>query len=106
MPRVRCDPVERMRALVLKAKGNAVTLKLKTLCEERRAALALLKMLTDAGYLKRVGDGKYLLQRSSPLWEALEQGTAVQLLEQLYNRKKPQNKFEEARRPKKSGFKK
>jgi hypothetical protein len=62
--------------LVLKAKGNTVTLKLKALCGGRRAALALLKVLTDAGCLKRIGGGKYLLQCGSPLWEALEQGTA------------------------------
>jgi predicted transcriptional regulator of viral defense system len=89
MRRGRCDPLEHMRALVLKAKGNVVTLKLKTLCGERRAALALLKMLADAGYLRRIGDGKYLLQRGSPLWEALERGEAARLLEQLYSSRLP-----------------
>jgi predicted transcriptional regulator of viral defense system len=74
--------------LVLKARGNVVTLKLKTLCGERRAAMALLRKLTDTGYLKRIGDGKYLLQKGSPLWEALEQGRADQLLKQLHNQQK------------------
>ncbi len=81
-----------MRMLVLKAKGNAVTLKLKMFCGERRTALALLKVLADAGYLKRIGDGKYLLQRGTPLWEALEQGRAAQLLEQLHLNQKPQKR--------------
>jgi predicted transcriptional regulator of viral defense system len=75
-----------MRALVLRAKGNMVTLKLKALCGDRRAALTLLKELTDAGYLRRVGDGKYLLHRNSPLWEALEQGKVDKLLRHLRNR--------------------
>jgi predicted transcriptional regulator of viral defense system len=70
--------------LVLKAKGNTVALKLKTLCGDRHAAMALLRKLADAGYLKRISDGKYLLQRGSPLWEALEQGKADQLLNQLH----------------------
>jgi predicted transcriptional regulator of viral defense system len=78
--------------LVLKARGNAVTLKLKTLCGERRAAMALLRKLTDTGYLKRIGDGKYLLQRGTPLWEALEQGRADQLLEHLHTNQKPQRR--------------
>jgi len=62
--------------MVLKARGNAVTLKLKTFCGDRRTAMALLRRLADAGYLKRIGNGKYLLQRGSPLWETLEQGKA------------------------------
>jgi hypothetical protein len=78
--------------LVLKAKGNTVTLKLKALCGGRRAALALLKALTDAGYLKRMGDGKYLSQRGSLLWEALEQGKHAQLLSQLHTNQKPQRR--------------
>jgi predicted transcriptional regulator of viral defense system len=75
-----------MRALVLKTKGNVITLKLKALCGDRRTTMALLRELTDAGYLKRIGDGKYLLYRSSPLWEALEQGKVDQLLRHLRNR--------------------
>jgi predicted transcriptional regulator of viral defense system len=81
-----------MRTLVLKAKGNTVTLKLKALCGERRAALALLRKLANAGYLKRIGGGKYLLRRGSPLWEALEQGKAAQLLERLRINQKPRRK--------------
>jgi predicted transcriptional regulator of viral defense system len=86
MRRGRCNALEHMRMLVLKARGNVVTLKLKALCGERRGAMALLRRLADAGYLKRIGNGKYLLQRGSPLWEALEQGTADQLLKQLHNK--------------------
>jgi len=86
MQRGKCDVLEHMRNLVLKAKGNVITLKLKTLCGDRRAALTLLKELTDAGYLKRIGDGKYLLYRNSPLWEALEQGKVDELLRHLRNR--------------------
>jgi predicted transcriptional regulator of viral defense system len=78
--------------LVLKARGNVVTLKLKALCGERRGAMALLRRLADAGYLKRIGGGKYLLQRGSPLWEALEQGRAGQLLEHLHTSQKPQKR--------------
>ncbi len=92
MQRGRCDPLEHIRMLVLKARGNTVTLKPKMLCGGRRTALVLLKALTDAGYLKKIGDGKYLLQRGSPLWEALEQGKAAKLLEQLRNRKETQNR--------------
>jgi len=82
-----------MRMLVLKARGNVVTLKLKTLCGERRGAVALLRRLADAGYLKRIGNGKYLLQRGTPLWEALEQGKADRLLKQLHNRWKKRRFF-------------
>jgi len=87
MRRGRCNALEHMRMLVLKARGNVVTLKLKALCGERRGTVALLRRLADAGYLKRIGNGKYLLQRGTPLWEALEQGTVAQLLERLYDRK-------------------
>jgi predicted transcriptional regulator of viral defense system len=92
MPYGKCDVFEHMRALVLKTKGNVITLKLKRLCGERRGALALLRKLADAGYLKRINDGKYLLQRGSPLWEALEQGKVAQLLEQLHINRKPQRR--------------
>lgn len=81
--------MERMRMLVLKAKGNAVTLKPKALCDERRAAAALLRRLADAGYLKRLGGGKYLLRRGSPLWEALERGEADRLLRLLRASQRP-----------------
>ncbi len=91
MPHGDCDLLERMREIVLKARGNVVTLKPKTLCGGGRVVAMLLKRLAEAGYLKKMGDGKYLLQRGSPLWEALERGEAAQLLEQLRNRKEPQN---------------
>jgi predicted transcriptional regulator of viral defense system len=81
-----------MRALVLKAKGNAVTLKPKALCGERRGVMALLRRLVDAGYLKRLGNGKYLLQRGSPLWEALERGETSQLLGQLRASQRPRRR--------------
>ena len=92
---MRCSKLsalEHMRILVLKAKGNMLTLKLKALCGERHTAIALLRKLADAGYLKRIGDGKYLLQRGTPLWEALEQGKAAQLLEQLHINQKPRRR--------------
>ncbi len=92
MPRGRCDLLEHMRMLVLKARGNAVTLKPKMLCGERHTALALLRKFADAGYLKRIGNGKYLLQRGTPLWEALEQGKTAWLLGQLYINKKPRRR--------------
>jgi len=92
MLRGRCDVLEHMRMLVLKAKGNMLTLKLKALCGDRHTAMALLRRLADAGYLKRMGDGKYLLQRGTPLWEALEQGKAAQLLEQLRINRKPRRR--------------
>jgi predicted transcriptional regulator of viral defense system len=92
MRRGRCNALEHMRMLVLKARGNVVTLKLKALCGERRGAMAMLKRLADAGYLKKIGDGKYLLQRGTPLWEALEQGRADQLLKQLHTNQKRRRK--------------
>ncbi len=78
-----------MRALVLKAKGNTTTLKPKMLCG---GGAALLKALAGAGYLKRMGGGKHLLQRGTPMREALEQGRAAQLLEQLHLNQKPQKR--------------
>jgi hypothetical protein len=77
--------------LVLKAKGNVVTLKPKALCGARRTAAMLLRKLADAGYLKKIGGGKYLLQRGSPLWKALEQGD--RLLKQLQSRWKKRRFF-------------
>jgi predicted transcriptional regulator of viral defense system len=85
MRRGRCNALEHMRM-------NVVTLKLKALCGERRGAMALLRRLADAGYLKKIGDGKYLLQRGTPLWEALEQGRAGQLLKQLHANQKRSRK--------------
>jgi predicted transcriptional regulator of viral defense system len=92
MRRSRCSPLEHMRMLVLKAKGNIVTLKPKALCDEGRAAAALLRRLADAGYLKRLGDGKYLLRRGTPLWEALERGEADRLLGPLRVSRRPRRR--------------
>jgi len=50
-----------MHILMLKTRRNASMLKM--LCGERRTVMALL--LADAGYLKRISDGKYLLQCGS-----------------------------------------
>jgi hypothetical protein len=81
-----------MRELVLKARGNVLTLKPGALCGEGRAAAALLRRLADAGHLKRVGGGKYLLQRGSPLWEALERGETGRLLGQLRAGQQPRRR--------------
>jgi len=65
--------------------------------------LALLRKPADAGYLKRIGGGRCLLQNSLT-WEALEQGTGAQLLEQLHNRGRKTSL--KKREDPKSGFKK
>ena len=80
------------RMLVLKAKGNIATLKPKALCDEGRTSAALLRRLADAGYLKRLGGGKYLLRHGSPLWEALDRGEADRLLRLLRAGRRPRRR--------------
>jgi hypothetical protein len=83
--------VEYMKKLVAGARGNVVSISLrsasKALGAESRAEAAAVKAVLDAlaslGLLEAAGGNKprYVLRRGSPLWVALEAGRAEQVAE-------------------------
>jgi hypothetical protein len=91
--------IEYIRNLVLNAKGSAVSFTLKQAKRalgvesrsEEKVLWAALEALVSLGLLQKAPGRKsrYLLQRGTPLWSALEQG-CIDLLAALADRRPSQ----------------
>jgi hypothetical protein len=99
--------IEYIRNLVLNAKGNAVSFTLKQAKKalgvksksEERALRAALEALVGLGLLQKTPGKRprYLLQRGTPLWSALERG-CTDLLVALADRRPQTERVERAAR--------